>query len=79
MMKSACDRSSILVVGERSERAESASDWEILCLETSFASNFSRLNQVVELLSATREDNLPANRRPLSSDAWEESTKVTGT
>ena len=41
MMKSALERSSSLVVGERRERAESASDWEIRCLDTSFSNSLS--------------------------------------
>ena len=41
MMKSALERSSIFVVGERRERAESASDWEIRCFDTSFSSSLS--------------------------------------
>ena len=39
--KSVSERSSILVVGKSRERAESASDLEIRCLETSFSNNFS--------------------------------------
>ena len=41
IIKSEWDRSDILVVGVRRERAESASVWEILCLETSFANSLS--------------------------------------
>ena len=39
IMKSALERSSIFVVGERRERAKSASDREIRCFKTSFSSN----------------------------------------
>lgn len=46
IMKSESDRSSILVVGERRERAESASDCEILCLETSLARSLSAIHKV---------------------------------
>lgn len=41
MTKSAVERSSMLVVGERRERAESASDWDIRSLETSFDKSLS--------------------------------------
>ena len=41
IMKSEVERSSILVVGEIRERAESASDWEMRCLEISFARSLS--------------------------------------
>lgn len=80
IMKSALERSSILVVGESSERVESASDWEIRCLDTSFSKSLSvgRLalaSQRVNIYRLTR----PANFMPLSSEACELSTRVTGT
>ena len=40
--KSTLERSSSLVVGESRERAESASDWEIRFLDTSFSKSLSR-------------------------------------
>ena len=39
--KSTLERSSILVVGESKERAESASAWVIRFLDTSFSKSFS--------------------------------------
>lgn len=41
IMKSEVERSSILIVGVRRERVESASAWDILCFDTSLASSLS--------------------------------------
>ena len=54
-MKSAFERSSSLVVGERSERAESASDWEIRCFDTSFSNSLS----VSQLALESQRRNIP--------------------
>ena len=81
MMKSADERSSMLVVGSRRERASEASDCEILDFETSFSRSLSATRML--LVSArTVERRLrsgsPANLRPLSREACELSTRVTG-
>ena len=81
MMKSAEERSSILVVGSRRERASEASDCEILDLETSFSSSLSVRQERYQYLVNQEKDciGLPANFNPLSREACELSTRVTGT
>lgn len=79
MMKSAFERSSILVEGVRKERAASASDWEMRCLETSFARSFSEIEVSLPVEAGIEDNGIPANWMPLSKDACELSTKVTGT
>ena len=80
IMKSALERSSILVVGERRERAESASDWEIRCFDTFFSNSLSVgvLALESQRLNIPRSSR-PANFMPLSNEACELSTRVTGT
>ena len=56
IMKSAEERSSMLVVGSRRERASEASDCEILDLETSFSSSLSVRQKMYQHLLKREKD-----------------------
>lgn len=78
MTMSTSDRSSILVVVVRRPLVAVASSFDILSFATSFSSNLSAGTVSHKPLVMLNMD-LPANFKPLSMDACEVSTKVTGT